>query len=327
MSRFPMRLAALAALAAPLLLASCVQRFQSDQLRDVDVSYKGGPLPKQMWEESEKKLAAEKEKKASEPTGRLFKGSSTSWILPGFFQYRQLLVEPEEATTHRGSWVDLLSPMFLSLPLCINYQEHYYAPNSTESQGSRSITWSPIWANAVKEGTVDRGREFQASGVPLLWSTFRVRDNHRPLQVSGFTTLWSLGTASIHGKDPKWEGYFTAPLLLGGLIGSAVWSDACIKVHGSEGAAPVRAEWHGPFMGFLGYQSYRGPEDFDPEKGTASSVTRARKLALGGLIWYDGSRYDEKGALVKSAHGPLWTLFGWGVKDGKKHARVFGISI
>lgn len=328
MSRFPKRLAALVALTAPLLLASCVSRFQSEPLRNVEISYKGGPLPKQVWEESEKKLAAEKEKKASEPAGKLYKGSSTSWILPGVFQYRQLLAQPDEANTHRGQWIDVLSPLFLSLPLCINYQEHYYAPNSPEPLGSRTVYWTPIWANSIKEGTVDRGREFEASGVPLLWSTFRVRDNNRPWQVSGFTSLWSFGPMSLRGKGPQLDGYFTAPVLLGGLIGSALWSDSRIHMRGKgENAGTGRLEWHGPLMGFLGYQSYRGPEDFDPEEGTTSSVMRSRRLVLGGLAWYDASRSDEKGNVVDATHGPIWSMFGWGTKNGKNITKVFWIPV
>lgn len=317
-----------AALALPLLLTACVSRFQSQELRSTEIGYRGDPLPQEVWTKSAEKLEAEKARRAESPKGRLHKGSSTTWLLPGFFQHRQLEVEPTEATVYRGTWADLLTPLLISLPLRLNYQEHYYTPGQAEPVGSQTVYWTPIWANSVKEGTPPTRREYDASGLPLLWSTFRLRDNQRPWQVKGFTTLWSLGTMSMKGRDPKWEGYFTAPLLLGGLPGAALWSDARVKFREkADDTVTARFEWHGPAMGFLGYQDYRGPEDFDPEEGTTSAVTRSRRLVFGGLLWYDGTRRDEAGKVVKAAHGPLWSAFGWGEKDGRRTVRLFGFSI
>lgn len=320
MISFPMMKPAARALllfvAMPLLFAGCTMKHRSQELDGLDLWNRDRTMPREVWNA---RYATDKDLQ-----------DARQLIVPFPFQLyaKHLHVSTDEAVARRTSWNDVGVPFVLMLPLRISYQEHLYEAGRSSSSATQRFSWNPLWARSSSTGVANKSTEIDAYGVPLIFSRVKAQrhDEERPLQFRLLTSLWTLGPATA-----RWEsgphgdrGYMFAPLLLGGIIGTTVWSDFEARRFYDDGTLQQKSGYHGPLYGALGYIHEQRP----PVRNEAGDeITVSRCMWLLGTIWSHRAERNEAGETLDSHNGPLWGMLGWGKKDGRNAVRLFWIPV
>lgn len=262
--------------------------------------------------------------------------SSSNWMLPLWAKDRQVaLAEDGKAVTTRAWSAFNLGLGFTPLlPFYFAADEARFAQSGGVAHSS--IAWTPLYATGSSEGTAT----IAASGVPLFYGRLQVaRDD---LNVDLHQVLWSIGPlwahSSLNRSDARVVASQFTPLEL---LGFGRWLWLSETIEGSDG----REVAHGPLCGGLGYlksEGRRQPNPIDDELGAMLREARATTTAaeppengpisnselwLGGILWCSLTDTSGSGQEVAGRHGPLWTMFGYGRKDGRNRILLFWIPI
>lgn len=322
---------ALVGLAACLaVLSGCASVSQPEFLDEYDVPLGGEAMPAGLW------AAVDENSAQGRPDTRSQRNSL--WVLPFQFSYAQtslyskfsdgLMVDGSSrantAETFRIDWNDLLAPYLgVALPLRVIVRDYGYAEGADNPVRRRGVGYTPFWAWTWDDGgTRHAPLEYRAAGVPLLYWQLKggygaPGDDKTRVRLDLYQALWTLGPAVIKldmrldGDEVR--GYLANPLLLGGALGHVLWTDYTFR-------APGRfASGHGPALGMLGYTNHT----FSRAGGGSEKL----RFAVAGVLW---SEYMEKvpdGRVIDAKRGPLWSMFGWGRKDGRFAVRALWQTI
>lgn len=357
------------------VLGACAASQRASSLEDYRLPTRGGALDQEVWES------------AREDDRLVHSFNQTRfWLLPLSLYVKQFRLDEntDRAQATNLRWNDLSTPVLLTfLPLRVHYSEHYYTEGEEEPVGRLGFWWNPLWtgSNVDPAPGQERVPEIRAIGVPLLFSYIRATASppadplpglttevtHFGGEVTVFTSLWTLGPAAVRvrqsdgmGGRGRDGGYAAAPLLLGGVLGTFLWSDYLFRaereaMNGAAQAAemyddlPSRedvrhaylntreqrhfATGHGPVFGFLGYhhtmrdftlrEGDLRPEEIDLDERYGG---RSDRYLLGGILWRDFIRRDWDGEAVYTGHGPLWGFIGWGERQGRFSPRFLWVS-
>jgi hypothetical protein len=314
-------------------LSSCASKMGAGSFA-TPIPAKGGPVDPSIWEAAD---GAPEGKGIDKATGR-------SWLFPFFFKlnFLEVAVNHNEARRSGFSWFDLSTPILMTfLPVHITYSRDFYNREQAEPVGSQRLTWNLFWASASEEGPALDPLKLRAYGVPLLFS--RITGTQRDLEqrnrrFTWTTTLWTLGPMIVTYRDNKGvvtDGWFATPAQLGGFLGPLVWLSYKFKLDSGQFATA-----HGPLFGYLGVAHGRAPYMKGdriielpkapgelPKTEPFEQMAKSHTLVLLGTLWESLVRSDEQGRVVRSSHGPLWGMFGWGRKDGGFALRFLWIPI
>lgn len=317
-----------------LAMTACKGGGRTQELDGVRLPYGGRPMTAKVWEAVDK--ADEKQ-----PIAESYR---FIWPIPLEVVNRTTVVArtKDKSQNSRLIWNDLATPLLVTfLPLRIDYSRYVYDRAHEMPTGKQHLYWNLFWAGSSESGDIGSDLRMHAAGVPLFYGAMRVERIQAKQLLDFHQVLWTLGPAwmRFHGEGPggAGHGYFVTPLLLGGALGTAVWTDYHID------APEAKLEGHGPLAGFLGYWCLKAektrlnpeaaehvgppsPGEKAPDTMIAEG-TRTKRLIIGGLLWHDFVDRDTKGVVQDSGHGPLWSAFGWGKKNGKFAVRVLFIPI
>lgn len=315
-------------LAAPLVLAlcGCVRSDGPLALHSFDPD--DGPPDPAFWQRAAEVKAGEKARHAS------------VWLLPFWSSDREVQLGADGNDVRSRGWSVFnlglgLTPL---LPLYFSIRDHRW---DREGDGAHcSLTWTPLWATGSSEG--DCGAMLDASGVPLFYGRLHIVAPDVGLTTDVWHYLWSIGPLMADSKLDRPGLTATSrvfvPLELIG-FGTLLWTSRTTE------SAAGRMLQHGPIGGWLGYVESDGervgnliddevervlhpdaeaPPPMPPVPGPYRPHLR---LMLGGILWSGFYDTDESGAEVTGRHGPLWTMFGYGTKDGRSRVLVFWIPI
>ncbi len=299
-------------------------------LEDVPIP-NGGKMSERVWDAAD-------DQPESRPVSY---SNSTMWLLPLNFSTRQFTVQSDRETAHyrNVTWNDL-GPMIFTLPLRIRVADYIYKRGTERPVASRGVVMTPFWVQKFDKGDFGDDKEFYGFGVPLLFATLGLKDGET-LNTKFFSSLWSLGPFMFKMENTVGrtyqKQYLAAPLLFGSW-GGLLWIDIDF-LREIDGDTNQRIVAHGPLLGLLGFWYQKSDKiyvtsaedvanDRAEEEGEVKIVgEEAQRLILGGLLWQDSMDWDANDELTDARHGPLWTMFGWGKKDGRNTLRLFWIPI
>jgi hypothetical protein len=333
-----------------VLLAGCAGKIRSTYFKSNPVPYDGKELPDGFWKDLQTHDAATIPAGKAPPPERA--SDRNFWVLPLQLNLRSVTVSQDRKHVNVDQlvWNDLLSPVILtSLPLRLKYRGYSYKEGSNLPTGFREFTWSPFLVEDRMIGDVDKKLRIKGGGLPLLGTKIHASNEGNAevnyadaFDLRALASLWTLGPAyakiemqqMIDDKPTTVTAYGAAPLLLAGAPGLMLWTD--YKVRDGRGGY---ATAHGPALGSLGYFAAKNMDraitEIVKDEVTGNETTKVippdpnvRRFLLGGLLWHSYVKRDrETQALDKSRHGPLWTMFGWGHKDGRFNVRLFFLRI
>ncbi|MBI1291791.1 hypothetical protein GC173_11190 [bacterium] len=245
-------------------------------------------------------------------------------------------------------WHDLSVPGLLpSLPFIFNYRMSTYGREKAEPIRALSIWWNPF-STGIRSKGYQEGKIARIGGFPLLFTHLHIPadirgekpEHNNNTRISGFLSLHTLGPANLrletvkpHYRDSTYSLVrLTTPLLLGGVLGPTLWSSFDLRDKNPVSPGKRKSfeiSGHGPLFGMAGYMGWRKVTETMGDGAKPARFTRVNaRILLFGLLWNDYNKRDEKtGKLLKSRHGPLWTMFGWGSEKGWFRVRLFGIPI
>jgi hypothetical protein len=303
-----------------LLVTACSTTRTAKPLEGREIPYDGSPIPADLW------TAAMVPEKPSQLR-------TTIWPLPTTFGFRRFWVNPKDGTAN-SLRVSLGSLWMLILPYRAEITLAQYDGPDAKPTGFRSLKWNPFFTRARNEGEFQfAGMRFKSNGVPVFYSNSKTdfENGAWAMQARLKQGLWLLGptqlglaeglSARYGGKEGRFQNQAKvfAPLYLGG-PGSWLWLTTDVRLGNTnlEGAPNgLRFRGNGPVFGLGGYLF-----------GSNISGNRSsnfRHVVL-GLLWHDvNTRVDGK--LETSRHGPLWSGFGWGHRDGRFRLRFLWFSI
>jgi hypothetical protein len=332
-----------------LVLSGCQSSSRTSFFRENAPPRDGVVLPVDFWEKVE-----EAKTRTERPDRRLGSTDTRIWLLPFNINTRSVSIGDDGSGMDvvHVTWNDIGVPVLLfTLPWRVKFRQYHYEEGSLHPTGFRSLTWSPFVFEDRAIGSVDKRLRIKGSGLPLLYSNLKVdlkdRAENDIVKLRGSTSLMTLGPSYMtieqrvpHDKETSGTQsvYMAAPLFLGGWPGLMLWSDYRIA------AKPTgdRFTGHGPLFGLLGYfaakrgggyfimspENPRTEEDSEFQYEVFKRDSESVRLLLMGLLWHDYSRRDfETGQVNSSRHGPLWSAFGWGRKNGRFKVRFLWIPI
>lgn len=304
-----------------LMLSGCStiggsQRFP----QNVEIPGGGGPIEPGLWQ------GAEQYGPGSLPTRYWI----VRWFFPTSIYNKTASFESDSRLrVSRTLYQDLLFPIFL-VPMQFKTSHYIYDKSQSEPVAGDWVSWNVFWADEGQVGGGIPGREVSAAGVPLFFGIAKTRDREQTNMM--WNSLWSLGPAfySVNVTPSQQEVLGSqarpreasisifCPVALGGIPGLVLWTDLTIERSTAEGTN--RMEAHGPLGGSLGMLQARTKTNKSDE---------LLRLVMFGALWYDKKEYvdTEEEQRDFAAHGPLWSMFGWGRKDGKNAVRLFFVPI
>ncbi len=300
-------------------LTGCLSVHQPQSLKDSGLK-PGEPITEEQWAKIDE----------LGPQGNVLLQKRFSWLLP-LNIYSQTMTRQgggESIWAERFTWNGLGFPMFF-LPYRVVYANSSYDRSQDEPVGKEGLIWWPLYTDRFSEGDPSGNVQIDADGIPLFFS--RVRADTGDFQAQFWNVLWTLGPACLTAEatDPRTdetaEVYLAAPLLLGGVLGTILWTDVSIKNANAQESIMM----HGPLFGILGYyQIKQRAVEMNEDSQEPAIVGRESVHGLvGGALWNDYTRRDLDGELVKARYGPLWTGFGWQWKEDRFGLRFLWIPI
>lgn len=318
------------------LPVGCAFEAKDEWIAEYPLPAAGEPIAAEFWDHA---------KNSKDPQGT----DVSLWLLPMWADVDHREIENDPPRLSRTEYT-MFNPGLALVPLLPFYIDAQVEERQQDGswQGS-GLTWTPFWA--WSHSTEKAPAELRASGIPLLWGDVEVRSKTQPFEIRVRHYLWTLASmvCSIEvGQDgADLDGYVFFPLYLAGL-GGYLWGS--IELEGEAGSL----SGHGPFGGDLGYYRRVGlvknrittqsaeaeaepipfqldlgtvvdeSEDLDrmtrvDENGLVPSVERW----LGGILWASWVDSDATGKEVDGRHGPLWTMFGYGTKNGESTVILF----
>ncbi len=329
---------ALTAVVAAFGLGGCAKKMVTDDFPDGErISHNGGFVSTYAWEN------ADSFERETPPR----KEWNFTWLLPlNIYQKMAEFEGTHKLATSKNTYNGLGFPL-LFLPLRFSSQENLYSRADTYPKHRSRTEWNLAYASSsVSEDWPKDRPTLHAKGLPLFFSKGTLRDlgtqSGRRTDAAGWQTLWSIGPAYMKFKsreadrsNPRDEQRVTAgmPLALGGFLGTILWLDADATNHREY--SRERLQVHGPLFGMLGFfRTQKGtrwnmvPETSGEDDPRRFGHEEYSKGLIAGLLWYDqGSKYTALPETENSGHGPVWSMFGWGRKNGEPTIRIFWIPI
>ncbi|MEQ8822534.1 MAG: hypothetical protein RLY93_20045 [Sumerlaeia bacterium] len=318
------------AIAAALTGCTAVQQGNFIGPEEAKAAAKGAPISQEPFE------------KAGE-AGEVVESYNRSWfwLLPlnlSMTNIKALDAGSDEATIETLDFdYNGLGPLMLFLlPVHVSLDKYIYAEEGMPDS-AQTMTWTPIWATSNQSNWPADRDSITAKGIPLFYGNVKMdgKPEDGGMDASVSNTLWSLGPAwlSFSSEDtgPRNEdkGYVVAPLLLGGPLGSILWTSA--NVTSGDGESLRSQNIHGPLFGLLGYtSSYNvapAGKTVSPDNPEADQETFMRLITL-GILWTDiRSEIEGQPESRSAVHGPLWGMFGWGKSEGRPVIKLLWIPI
>ncbi len=329
---------ALVACAASAATTGCATKMVTDDFPDQErISYDGGFVSTYVWENADSFDAENPPRKEWRFT----------WLLPlNIYQKLAEFESSHKLAVRKNTYNGLGFPL-LFLPLRYSSQESLYGHEDVYPIHRARTEWNLLYAKSrVSEDWPEGRPSLYAQGYPLFFSKGTLRDlgtySGRRSDVTGWQTLWSIGPAYLKYKsreadrsEPRNEQRATVgmPLALGGFLGTILWLDTDAVDH--KEYTRERLQVHGPLFGMLGFfrtdtQSRwnQVPEMSGEDDPRRLGYREYSQGLLAGLLWYDhGTEYVALPETENSGHGPIWSMFGWGRKNGEQTIRVFWIPI
>jgi hypothetical protein len=336
-----------------LTLAGCSQNMRSAHFKTAPPPAHGKPITEPQWQAMQEAHDSRKDR-------RLVVQESLNWPLPFIATARDFSVERNRETGRLDKaqgmqfvFNDLATPLILTtLPLRMKFRLYHYERDTDLPVGFRALTYSPFVFEDRAIGKVDRRYTVRAQGLPLLFADLKLAKNDpeegTAKRLHATTTLWTLGPAWLTfdtetkaNDDPSTRtstGYAALPLMLGGGLGTILWTDYSLRLTDPDHGGKRRVIGHGPLAGFLGYFDDRAESgtatvtrktsDGEEREVTISTEGRRNVHVLGGLLWHHYTKRDAAtGARVRDRSGPLWSMFGWGHSADSFKVRILFVPI
>jgi len=311
-----------------LALNGCVTNSGKRKLDNQSLPVSGEPIPKALWDDLT-------QDDSGKPAGGTTYRRAHDWTIPTVL-VRRWFHTGNEGKSLSATRIEYFSLLSLILPFHGGLKRYDYNAPDSEPIADRWLHWNPFWTSAGGKGDLAIGKlEVDSAGIPLLYASTGVdsESSDYAVRLRVRQSLWLFGPGYVRARGPElltfgpgrnpesgfkedfFRGYFPV-----GIRAFMLWVSYDARLRsggGNNGAVRYHFTGHGPIAGFGGY--------FFGSKREGEDHSNFRHVVLGAL-WHDVVT-RRSGELKTSRHGPLWSAFGWGHRDGKFNVRLFWLPI